>query len=376
MNKIQPLISLVKIVAIISSKLFIMSIPYISYLAYLYDIAITTTTMAFARLLPPLSVPLTDLTGRVAIVTGGNSGIGFQIVLELAKRGSTVYIACPDTFNPQDTTSQIISQDPALKDRIHHLTLDLSSPSSIRTFANTWSTLHLPITHLFHNAGIGAALPGEDFTPSGLPTVYATNFLGSFLLTHLLEPHLAPTARIILTTSSAHHDSVFSSTFSLTRTTDSFEPGFHLPFPAAQAPYPQTKAMQIAFAALLQKRFDRSAAATGTIPTEGRRTAHAFSPGFVRTSLFDQAGDITFFAEPYYWLLKKMMPVVAIEAGQGAATAVWLATTGEESVIGEGKGGGYWDRMTRRLSSVDMMRKEDVERFWVRWEADAGIEWR
>lgn len=170
-----------------------MSIPYISYLAYLRDIAITTTTMAFARLLPPLSVPLTDLTGRIAIVTGGNSGIGYQIVLELAIRGSTVYIACPHTFNPQDTISQIISQNPALKDRIHHLTLDLSSPSSIRTFVDTCSTLHLPITHLFHNAGIGASLSGQDFTPDGLPTVYATNFLGSFLLTHLLEPHLAPT---------------------------------------------------------------------------------------------------------------------------------------------------------------------------------------
>lgn len=134
--------------------------------------------------------------------------------------------------------------------------------------------------------------------------------------------------------------------------------------------------MQIAFAALLQNRFDRSAAAAGTGPTEGRRTAHAFNPGFVRTAIFDKAGDFTFFAEPYYWLLKRIMPVVAVEAGQGAATAVWLASTEKKSVVGEGRGGRYWDRMTRRLSSVDMMRKEDVERFWVRWEADAGIEWR
>ena len=353
-----------------------MSIPHISHFAYLRDIAITTTTMAFARLLSPLSVPLTDLTGRVAIVTGGNSGIGFEIVLELAKRGFLVYIACPNSFNPQDVIFQIISQNPAFKGRFHGLALDLSSRSSIRTFADTWSTLHLPITHLFHNAGIGAALPGQDFTPDGLPTVYAINFLGSFLLTHLLEPYLAPTARIILTTSSAHHDSVFSPTFSLTQTIDSLEPGFHLPSTEAHAPYAQTKAMQIAFAALLQKRFDRLATAAGNLPNESRRTAHAFNPGFVRTCLFETAGDITFFAEPYYWLLKKLMPLMAIEAGQGATTAVWLATTEDESVVGEGRGGGYWDRMTRRLSSVDMMRKEDVERFWVRWEADAGILWR
>ena len=332
--------------------------------------------MAFARLLPPLSVPFTDLTSGVAIITGGNSGIGFQIVLDLAKRGSIVYIACPNSFNPQDTISQIISQNSAFKDRVHALTLDLSSRSSIRTFADTWSSLHLPITHLFHNAGIGAALPGQDFTPAGLPTVYAINFLGSFLLTHLLEPYLAPTARIIFTTSSAHHDSVFSPNFSLTQTMGFFEPGFHLPSAATHAPYAQSKAMQIAFAALLQKRFDRLSTAAGILPIEGRRTAHAFNPGFVRTGLFETAGEITFFTEPYYWLLKKLMPLVAIEASQGAATAVWLATTNNENVVGEGRGGGYWDRMTRRLSSVDMMRKEDVDRFWVRWEADAGIVWR
>lgn len=136
--------------------------------------------------------------------------------------------------------------------------------------------------------------------------------------------------------------------------------------------------MQIAFAALLQNRFDRSAvtAAGGTDLTQGRPTAHAFNPGFVRTAIFDESGGITFSAEPSYWLLKKIMPVVAVEAGQGAATGLWLASTEQESVVGVGKGGGYWDRMTRRLSSVDMMRKEDLERFWVRWEADAGIEWR
>ena len=356
-----------------------MSAPYISCFAYFRDIALTMTTMAFARLPPPLKVPPVDLTGTVAIVTGGNRGIDFQIVLQLVKWGSTVYIACPDRFNPQDAISCTISQIPASKNHIHHLTLDLSSQSSIHTFANTWSTLHLPITYLFHNAGIGAALPGQDFTPDGLPTLYAINFLGSFLLTHLLEPHLTPTARIIFTTSSAHHDSVFSSTFSLSRTTDSFEPGFHLPSAAAQnmsAPYPQAKAMQIAFAALLQDRFDRSAAAAGTGLAEGRRTVHAFNPGFVQTAIFDEAGDITFFAEPYYWFLKWIMPTVAVEAGQGAATGLWLASTEDESVVGEGRGGGYWDRMTRRVSSVDMMRKEDVERFWIRWEADAGIEWR
>ena len=68
--------------------------------------------------------------------------------------------------------------------------------------------------------------------------------------------------------------------------------------------------------------------------------------------------------------------VLAVDVSQGAATGVWLACTNDEAVGGQGMGGGYWYRMTRRLSNIDMMTKETVERFWVRWEADAGVQWR
>ena len=84
----------------------------------------------------------------------------------------------------------------------------------------------------------------------------------------------------------------------------------------------------------------------------------------------------SFFSDPVYWFLKQTYSIVAIDTRQGAATGVWLATTDDEVVVGKGVEGGYWDWMSRRVSRVDMMSRELVERFWVRWEADAGIEWR
>ena len=70
------------------------------------------------------------------------------------------------------------------------------------------------------------------------------------------------------------------------------------------------------------------------------------------------------------------MDTIAIDASQGAATGIWLACSNDDAVIGKGSGGGYWDRMSRRASNVDVMSRDQKDRFWVRWEADAGVQWR
>ena len=71
-----------------------------------------------------------------------------------------------------------------------------------------------------------------------------------------------------------------------------------------------------------------------------------------------------------------MAPALATDVSQGAATGVWLATTRDKVIAGVGIDGGYWESMTRRATMVDLMGTEMLERFWIRWEADAGISWR
>ena len=340
-----------------------------------------TLTLPFGGLLPKLQLPPADLTGKVAIVTGANSGIGFAIALELARQGSTVYLACRTISKADEAVSQIESQVQASKGRVKSLTLDTSSLASVRAFASNWDTLHTKIDLLFHNAGIGAPPAGQAMSPDGFPLVYATNFLGSFLLTHLLEQHLSSTARIILTASSGQYKAAFRSDFSLHSIKNDVEAGFHVAkgitdtrkAASTSDAYMQTKGMQVAFAKLLQNHFDRKAAEAGA---KDRRIAHAYGPGLIATSIFDKFSKASFVADPLYSMLTPLMAVLGLDPSQGAVTGVWLASTKDEVVVGQGMGGGYWDRMSRWSSTIDAFSKEDLERFWVRWEADAGVQWR
>lgn len=357
-----------------------MHAPIISYLYFLRDLLVSLVGLPFGRLFPTLKPPPVDLTGKVAIITGGNSGIGLQIALDIARQGATVYLACRNVSKAEEAVSQIVSQVPASQGRIKSLALDTSSFDSLRAFARNWEILNTKIDILFHNAGIGSAPSGQK-SADGFPMVYATNFLGSFLLTYLLESQLSSDARIIMTSSTGQYSGSFSSSFSLNSIKDKIEPGFHAPaamFKAGRAIpdgvfYSQTKTMQAAFAKLLQDHFDRKATEAGV---QSRRIAHAFSPGFTSTPIFGKIAQISFFEDPVFWLLKMTDYAVATDVSQGAATGVWLASTNDEAVVGKGMGGGYWDRMTRKMSKVDVTSKDTLERLWVRWEADARVEWR
>ncbi|CAD6581718.1 MAG: hypothetical protein ASARMPREDX12_000646 [Alectoria sarmentosa] len=356
-----------------------MSAPSASHVGAVRDKLLSMLSIAFGRLLPTLLPPPVDLTGKVAIITGGNSGIGLEVGIGLAKQGATVYLASRNVSKTEEAVSEIVTKVPASKGRVKSLTLDTSSFASVRAFAKNWDSLDTKIDILFHNAGTGSG--GQDFSPEGFPVLYATNFVGSFLLTYLLESHLSEDARVILTSSTAHYGGAFSSDFSLKSIKEDYEPGYHIPAALAKAGvvppdganYVQTKGMQVAFAKLLQEHFDRKAAEAGT---PSRRIAHAFSPGFVATPIYGKLEETGFSEDPLFWILRMTNTVLAVSARQGASTGVWLACTKDNAVAGKGMGGAYWDRMNRRLSNVDMMSKDNLERFWVRWEADAGVEWR
>ena len=344
------------------------------------DYAVSMLHLAFGRLWPSLTVPPSDLSGKVAIITGGNSGIGLQIALDIAKQGTTVYLACRNVFKANEAAAQINSAVPSSRGRVHVLSINTSSLSSVREMVETVKNLNVEIDLLFHNAGIGSSPNGEHFTPEGFPWLYATNFLGSFLLTHLLEPYLASDARVIFTTSSGHYAALFSSMFSIEAVKDRIEPGFHIPsvpldattsVPDSDA-YCYTKSMQVAFANLLQSHFDRAARQSGK---HQRRIAHAFDPGFTLTPFFTKFSASSMWQDPLYWILRSTT-ALALDVSQGAATAVWLAGTQDKTVVGAGNGGACWLRMSRQVSKIDLLDQATLERLWLRWEADSGVEWR
>lgn len=267
--------------------------------------------------------------------------------------------------------------------------LDTSSLDSVKEFSVRWVEAQgerAKLDILVHNAGISHAPSGADLTPDGLETIYATNFLGSFLLTYLLEPYLSSTARVVFTSSTGQLSGRFSTDFSRGPVRGVVEPGFHtrkskVPLlgweyasKGDSARYGMGKAMQCAMAKLLQKRWDRNL--DGPESVVAKKTAHSFTPGFTMTPIFSKFEATSWIAgllkDPVFKLLQ-VGTVLATDADQGAATGVWLACTQEREVTG--KGGGHWDRMTRVFSVADGMSDEKLDRLWERWERDTGVEW-
>ncbi|KAM0721012.1 hypothetical protein Q7P37_003297 [Cladosporium fusiforme] len=333
-----------------------------------WDSLVCCWVLTIGRLLPQIQVEPVDLTNKTAIVTGANSGIGFSLALSLAKQNATVYLACRNTSKGEQAASEILNACPNTNSkRVHVLELDTSSLASVRAFAAAWTSRDADqIDLLIHNAGMGSTPPDQRITSEGLGTIYATNFAGSFLLTSLLEPHLAPSARVILTSSTGQYAGDPQRIFTLPRLAVSNDTKAI----TDSAFYADTKFMQAAFASLLQTRFDESASAS----SQSRRTAHAFTPGYTSTPIFDKIASLPAFADPFYWLLKACT-ALCVPVEQGAATGLWLATTTESEVVGEGKGGKFWDRAVRRRTAVEALGAGVLERMWTLWEVDTGAKW-
>ncbi|KAF4633166.1 hypothetical protein G7Y89_g4958 [Cudoniella acicularis] len=134
-----------------------------------------------------------DLTGKVIAITGGNAGIGAEIVLRLSSHNPAhIYIL---SRNAETTATTISSFRIFIKNccPLTHIPLDLSDLSSVRTCAETLKTLTKRLDILFLNAGI--MLPPPGLTKQGYDLQFGTNHLGHFLLANLLLPTLLSTAQ-------------------------------------------------------------------------------------------------------------------------------------------------------------------------------------
>jgi NAD(P)-dependent dehydrogenase (short-subunit alcohol dehydrogenase family) len=139
-----------------------------------------------------------DLGGRIAVVTGANSGIGFHITKQLAAHGATVVMACRN-IDAANTAAAAIGAGDAV--RVAHL--DLASSASVREFAEAWDG---QLDLLINNAGVMAP-PKMSLTADGFEKQFGTNHLGHFILTGLLMPALVASGRgrVVTVASVAHH---------------------------------------------------------------------------------------------------------------------------------------------------------------------------
>ncbi|MEN8182987.1 MAG: oxidoreductase [Myxococcota bacterium] len=143
-----------------------------------------------------------DLSSRTAIVTGANSGLGYETARVLADRGAHVVIACRDLLKGGVASERIAKEFPAA--RLELAELDLASLSSIRSFVESFLGRHSSLHLLCNNAGV-MALPYRQ-TADGFEMQLGTNHLGHFALTGLLLERLLATdgARVVTVSSSMH----------------------------------------------------------------------------------------------------------------------------------------------------------------------------
>lgn len=143
-----------------------------------------------------------DLTGRTYVVTGGNSGIGWEAARALAARGAEVVLACRNATKADSAVASIRARAAGAK--VSAMSLDLASLRSVRAFAESFTSAHGRLDGLLNNAGL-MAIPYAR-TEDGFEMQLGTNHLGHFALTALLFPTITRTgsARIVNVSSHAH----------------------------------------------------------------------------------------------------------------------------------------------------------------------------
>jgi NAD(P)-dependent dehydrogenase (short-subunit alcohol dehydrogenase family) len=205
------------------------------------------------------------LSGRSAIVTGGNSGIGRATALALAGAGARVTLACRDLDSARQAADFILASVPGAEVSVS--SLDLASLASVRRFGESWDG---PLDLLINNAGVMAPRTWQS-TEDGFELQFGVNHLGHFALTGQLLPALltAERPRVVTVSSLAHRSGDAGVLFG------NPEPGY-VPMKA----YSNSKLANLLFGLELQRRATYQG---------GRLSSTIAHPGLSHTGLFTDA---------------------------------------------------------------------------------------
>ncbi|KUO20548.1 oxidoreductase [Streptomyces dysideae] len=203
---------------------------------------------------------MTDLTGRTAVVTGANSGIGLRAADALARAGAHVVFAVRDVERGRAAASTVSGSTEVRR-------LDLADLSSVREFADAWE--ERPLSLLINNAGV-MMLPRQH-TADGFERQFGTNHLGHFALTNLLLPHI--TDRVVTVSSGAHRWFDARIRFEDLNWTSDYNP---------QRAYAQSKLANLLFTLELQRRLTEAGSPI---------RATAAHPGYSATNLQSHAAS-------------------------------------------------------------------------------------
>jgi len=268
----------------------------------------------------------TNLSSKVCLVTGANSGIGKSTAHALATMNATVVMVCRDRRRAEPVRDEIKSatgnQDLEL------MICDLSSQTDIRRFAAEFINSHNRLDVLVNNAGV--VVRQRSLTEDGIETTFAVNHLGYFLLTHLLLDLLKQSApSLIVNVSSAAH-AYGKIDFDDLQGEKKYG-GF--------SAYANSKLANILFTYELARRLE----GTGV-------TVNCLHPGTIATGLFRNL------PKP----IEAMIKLVTFSPDKGAETSVYLAS----SPAVEGVTGKYFAKKRERRTTSASHNEQAARRLW------------
>jgi len=246
------------------------------------------------------------MKGRLCIITGANSGIGYHTAKGLAEKKATVVMVCRDLEKGQKALDEIKTATGS--NSLYLMHCDVSSMKSIDRFTREFNDRFTCLHVIINNAG--AAFSKRQTTEEGYEKTIATNYLGAFKLTHNLLPILREkTPSRIINISSGMHK---------TGKVDFEDLMFEKRYKSMEA-YATTKLMVTAYTYALAERLE----GTGV-------TANVVEPGFVATNLGANMGG--------FWdkLAFTIVRPIQTSAEKGAETSIWAASNSElEEVTGK-----------------------------------------
>ncbi len=249
--------------------------------------------------------------GRLAIVTGANSGIGHQTARYLARAGAAVVLACRNAEKGEAARAKIASAYPAANLQVR--VLDVADLDSVRRFATDFLTEGKPLDLLINNAGV-MALPERRTTPQGFEMQFGTNHLGHFALTGLLLPALLrqPGSRVVTVASIAHKGGKLN--FDDLHAERGYDP---------RGAYQQSKLANVVFGLEFDRRLRARSATTESV------IAH---PGVAVTNIISNGMGTGFKGK----IVNALLPFVAQSDDRGSWPLLYAATSPDAH------GGGYY----------------------------------
>lgn len=305
--------------------------------------------------------PLGELTGKLALVTGGASGIGYETARALALAGANVLIVDLDQVRGERAARQIQGETAYANAHINFAALNLGDLGAVGEFCQSCLDQGRPIDLLFNNAGI-QPLSTRCETVDGFELTFGIGHLGHFALTAGLLPLLMMSSapRVITTSSLVHRHGWFDR--------DDLQITQHY---EAQRAYNQTKLANLLFARELQRR-----AASSASPL----LSFAAHPGVARTAIGSNRqrhGQLRWKDHLVSLTLSLVMPLLGQDADRGALPLLHAATVNDlEPGILYGPGGlGEMKGLPARSRMAPAAKDEELSRWlWQTSEQLCGVD--